>query len=47
LAAFVFWAYAVGGPFVGPAWHEPAVGGVLLGLFTLLSGAFAPAEGDK
>jgi hypothetical protein len=44
--AFVVWAYAVGGPFTGEPWHDPAIGSIALGIFTLVSGAFAPKPGD-
>lgn len=50
--AFVIWAYAVGGAsgFFGANalnWHNAALASILLVLFSLISGAFAPKPGDK
>jgi len=45
--AFAVWAYAVGGPFAAERWHDPAIGSIALGIFTLVSGVFEPKPGDS
>lgn len=42
--AFVVWAFALGGPFAGLAWYEPAHGSLALIGYTLLVGLVVPKE---
>lgn len=46
-AAFAVWVFATGGgPFADAGWYDPAVGGVVLILFTLFSGLVNPDRVD-
>ena len=41
-AAFVVWAYAIGGPVALLGWHHPAIAGLIMVAFTFLSPLFKP-----
>jgi hypothetical protein len=43
-AAFVVWAYALGGAFEMVGYHKPWLGSILLVCFTLISGLVRPAQ---
>ena len=44
--AFLVWAYSLGGVFTAFGIHIPWLGSILLIVFTLVSGAFAPRPSD-
>jgi hypothetical protein len=41
--AFVFWAYATGGPFAMLPYYKPALGALAMGVFTWVVGLYQPA----
>ena len=40
--AFVVWAYATGGPFVGTGWWQPGYAAFVLAIFVIIIGTIAP-----
>lgn len=42
--AFVVWAYGIGGFFTDIGWYDAVVAAVVVGLFSLVSGAFVPTQ---
>jgi len=42
--AFAIWVFATGEPFSALGWYEPVFGGVVIILFTVVSGLIVPAD---
>jgi hypothetical protein len=46
-AAFLVWAFALGGPFIQLSWYKPIYGAVLLPAFTFVAPLLAPPKSGR